>query len=97
MRPGNTDAVAPSTGAGESGKSTVLKQMKLIYSQGFSKNERLEWKPVVFSNIVQSFKVIFEAMGDQDIAFENPDNEVCLEFSLSLSFLLRSRLEHSSH
>ena len=28
------------TGAGESGKSTILKQMKLIYSQGFSKSER---------------------------------------------------------
>ncbi|UPL00627.1 hypothetical protein LCI18_011561 [Fusarium solani-melongenae] len=62
-------------GAGESGKSTVLKQMKLIYSQGFSKNEKLEWKPVIFSNIVQSFKVISEAMGEHNIAFENPDNE----------------------
>lgn len=66
------------TGAGESGKSTVLKQMKLIYSQGFSKNEKLEWKPVVFSNIVQSFKIIHEAMTDQSIEFENPDNKVCL-------------------
>ncbi|PKS07835.1 hypothetical protein jhhlp_006443 [Lomentospora prolificans] len=37
-------------GAGESGKSTVLKQMKLIYAQGFSKSEKLEWKPVVFNN-----------------------------------------------
>lgn len=64
-------------GAGESGKSTVLKQMKLIYSQGFSKNEKLEWKPVVFNNIVQSFKVIFEAMEELHIPFENPDNEVC--------------------
>ncbi|KAM0418831.1 hypothetical protein ACHAPT_012196 [Fusarium lateritium] len=62
-------------GAGESGKSTVLKQMKLIYSQGFSKNEKLEWKPVIFSNIVQSFKVISEAMSEHNIAFENPDNE----------------------
>lgn len=50
--------------------------MKLIYSQGFSKNEKLEWKPVVFSNIVQSFKVIFEAMQELGIDFENPDNEV---------------------
>ncbi|KAL1840488.1 hypothetical protein VTJ49DRAFT_440 [Mycothermus thermophilus] len=33
-------------GAGESGKSTVLKQMKLIYAQGFSKTEKMEWKPV---------------------------------------------------
>lgn len=65
-------------GAGESGKSTVLKQMKLIYAQGFSKNEKLEWKPVVFSNIVQSFRVIFEAMEELSIPFEVPENEVSL-------------------
>lgn len=50
--------------------------MKLIYSQGFSKNEKLEWKPVVFSNIIQSFQIISEAMEELGIAFENPDNEV---------------------
>jgi guanine nucleotide-binding protein subunit alpha, other len=66
------------TGAGESGKSTILKQMKLIYAQGFSKNERLEWRPVVFNNVVQSFKTISEAMTELDIAFENPDNEVSI-------------------
>lgn len=52
--------------------------MKLIYSQGFSKNEKLEWKTVVFSNIIQSFKVIFEAMEEMGIDFENPENEVSL-------------------
>ncbi|KAK2609286.1 G-Protein alpha subunit [Conoideocrella luteorostrata] len=62
-------------GAGESGKSTILKQMKLIYSQGFNKHERLEWKPVVFSNIVQSFRTIFEAMTELNYKFDSPDNE----------------------
>ncbi|TQS33135.1 hypothetical protein Golomagni_06529 [Golovinomyces magnicellulatus] len=62
-------------GAGESGKSTILKQMKLIYSQGFTKNERLDWKPVVFSNIVQSFRTISEAMTELNFEFDNPDNE----------------------
>jgi guanine nucleotide-binding protein subunit alpha, other len=62
-------------GAGESGKSTVLKQMKLIYAQGFSKTEKLEWKPVVFNNVVQAFRLIFEAMNELDIPFENPENE----------------------
>lgn len=62
-------------GAGESGKSTVLKQMKLIYSQGFSNNEKLEWKPVIFSNIVQSFQVITDAMQEMGIEFENKENE----------------------
>ena len=63
-------------GAGESGKSTILKQMKLIYSQGFSDHEKLEWKPVIFNNIVQSFKTISEAMTELSIDFENPENEV---------------------
>lgn len=63
-------------GAGESGKSTVLKQMKLIYATGFSKNEKLEWKPVVFNNIVQSFRLIHDAMSDMNIAFEKPESEV---------------------
>lgn len=52
--------------------------MKLIYAQGFSKNEKLEWKPVVFNNIIQAFKLIFEAMNELDIKFENPENEVCI-------------------
>ena len=49
--------------------------MKLIYTQGFSKTEKLEWKPVVFNNIVQSFRLIFDAMQELDIPFENKDNE----------------------
>lgn len=69
-------------GAGESGKSTILKQMKLIYSQGFSKSERLDWKPVVFSNIVQSFRTINEAMSELNYDFDNPDNEVRLTHDL---------------
>lgn len=50
--------------------------MKLIYAQGFSKNEKMEWKPVVFTNIVQSFRLIYDAMNDLGITFENPENEV---------------------
>jgi guanine nucleotide-binding protein subunit alpha len=64
------------SGAGESGKSTVLKQMKLIYAQGFSKSEKLEWKPVIFNNIVQSFRLIFDAMNDLGLKLESEDNEV---------------------
>lgn len=63
-------------GAGESGKSTILKQMKLIYTQGFSKNERLDFKPVIFNNIVQSFKTISEAMAEMGFDYDSPDNEV---------------------
>lgn len=54
--------------------------MKLIYSQGFTKHERLEWKPVVFSNIIQSFRTIFEAMQELNYGFDNPDNEAGLSY-----------------
>lgn len=75
------------TGAGESGKSTVLKQMKLIYATGFSKNEKLEWKPVVFNNIVQSFRLIYDAMTELNIAFEQPESEVCLRRTAHLRMI----------
>ncbi|CAN8106192.1 unnamed protein product [Discula destructiva] len=75
-------------GAGESGKSTVLKQMKLIYATGFSKTEKLEWKPVVFNNIIQSFRMIYDAMTEFNIPFEKPESEkdmeqVLIEYELS--------------
>ena len=50
--------------------------MRLIYAQGFSKSEKLEWKPVIFNNVVQSMRVIFDAMHDCGIEFENKENEV---------------------
>lgn len=50
--------------------------MKLIYTAGFSKAELLEWKPVVFNNIVQAFRLIYDAMGALAIEFENKENEV---------------------
>lgn len=54
----------------------MLKQMKLIYAQGFSKTEKLEWKPVVFNNIIQSFRLIFDAMNDLGLKLDSEDNEV---------------------
>ncbi|KAK2755330.1 g protein alpha subunit [Colletotrichum kahawae] len=80
-------------GAGESGKSTVLKQMKLIYAQGFSKNEKLEWKPVVFNNIVQSFRLIQDAMTEMHIEFSNPENEA----SITRIRQLRAVASHLAH
>jgi len=52
--------------------------MKLIYAQGFSKTEKLEWKPVVLLNVIQSMRVIFDAMEDYSIEFEHKENEVSL-------------------
>ncbi|KAI8908865.1 guanine nucleotide binding protein, alpha subunit [Powellomyces hirtus] len=62
-------------GAGESGKSTIIKQMKLIHDNGYSPDERLAFKEIIFSNTVQSMRVIMEAMYNMNIALTNPANE----------------------
>ncbi|KAJ2387062.1 guanine nucleotide-binding protein subunit alpha, partial [Coemansia sp. RSA 2603] len=43
-------------GAGESGKSTIIKQMKLIHDGGYSQDERESFKEVIFSNTIQSMR-----------------------------------------
>lgn len=63
-------------GAGESGKSTVLKQMRVIHTGGFSKSERKQWRVVIFSNLVNAFQTILQAMQDQETEFEDEDNIV---------------------
>lgn len=64
-------------GAGESGKSTVLKQMRLIHTKGFSKEERKQWKVTIFQNLLHAFQVVFGAMEEQDVEFAEESNIVC--------------------
>lgn len=47
-------------GPGESGKSTVLKQMKLIHGIGFTDYERIQYTKVLWSDTVQSMKILLE-------------------------------------
>ncbi|CAK5278893.1 unnamed protein product [Mycena citricolor] len=61
-------------GAGESGKSTVLKQMKLIYYDGYNAQERDAYKEIIFSNTIQSMRAILEAMPQLDISLA-PQND----------------------
>ncbi|XP_001641755.2 guanine nucleotide-binding protein G(i) subunit alpha [Nematostella vectensis] len=60
-------------GAGESGKSTIVKQMKIIHEHGYSKEECTQYKQVVYSNTIQSMIAIIRAMGTLKIEFGHPD------------------------
>jgi len=60
-------------GAGESGKSTIVKQMKIIHEDGYSKDECLQYKAVVYSNTLQSLITIVKAMGKLKIEFEEAE------------------------
>ncbi|TGZ81564.1 guanine nucleotide binding protein, alpha subunit [Ascodesmis nigricans] len=61
-------------GAGESGKSTILKQMKLIHASGFSKSDRDDYKVIIFQNLLSSLKSIREHMDGYGLTYENPEN-----------------------
>ncbi|KAG2366288.1 G protein alpha-subunit [Suillus spraguei] len=61
-------------GAGESGKSTVLKQMKLIHHGGYNDSERDSYKEIIYSNTIQSMRAILEAMPQLDISL-SPQND----------------------
>jgi len=39
-------------GAGDAGKSTIMKQMKIIHKDGFSSEERLVYRSIIFDNLV---------------------------------------------
>lgn len=49
-------------GAGESGKSTILKQMKLIHEGSYTDKERENYKEIIYSNTVQSMHVSPESV-----------------------------------
>nr|XP_005297027.1 guanine nucleotide-binding protein G(t) subunit alpha-3 [Chrysemys picta bellii] len=59
-------------GAGESGKSTIVKQMKIIHKDGFSNQECMEFRSVIYSNILQSILAIVKAMSTLGIDYKNP-------------------------
>ncbi|RKP21588.1 G-alpha-domain-containing protein [Rozella allomycis CSF55] len=43
-------------GSGESGKSTIVKQMKIIHQDGYSNEELLAFRPDIFRNLTESLK-----------------------------------------
>lgn len=47
-------------GAGESGKSTLFKQMVSLYGKGYSEKERKSYKAVVYSNTITAMKCLLE-------------------------------------
>lgn len=71
-------------GAGESGKSTVLKQFKLINQGAYSIEERDSYREIVFSNTLQSMRVVLDAMENLDIPLADGNNATRAEIILSL-------------
>jgi guanine nucleotide-binding protein G(o) subunit alpha len=62
-------------GTGESGKSTILKQMKIIHMDGYSKEDYEQYREIVYSNTIQSLATIIHAMETLNIPFSETGRE----------------------
>lgn len=56
-------------GTGESGKSTILKQMKILHSGGFSMEERMNYRLDIYRNITEGIQQIIKAIRELDVNF----------------------------
>jgi GTPase SAR1 family protein len=63
-------------GAGESGKSTIAKQVKLIHlSHTFSEPEVLQYKTTIYENVITSMQTLIQAANDWDYEFSKEGKE----------------------
>ncbi|GAA5952421.1 hypothetical protein JCM3765_001968 [Sporobolomyces pararoseus] len=99
-------------GPGESGKSTLVKQMRLVYSRPYSPEDCREYKEIVFSNTLQSMQVVLHGFGILKIDFppqldnaaillENleVDSAICPttgDFEIDVAQAIKSVWEHPS-
>ncbi|XP_064606328.1 guanine nucleotide-binding protein subunit alpha-12-like [Liolophura sinensis] len=60
-------------GAGESGKSTFLKQMRIIHGQDYDEDALKEFKCVVYGNIVKGMRVLIDARNKLGIPWGSQD------------------------
>ncbi|XP_066995562.1 guanine nucleotide-binding protein subunit alpha homolog [Anabrus simplex] len=61
-------------GAGESGKSTFLKQMRIIHGIKFEPEQMKEYQHVIYQNIIKGMKVLVDARAKLNIPWGNISN-----------------------
>jgi G-protein alpha subunit. len=75
------------SGPGESGKSTFVKQMRIIHGSGFSEDDRRNFVRVVHHNLCVAMQTLIKAMEKLQIQYDDISNVVS---SLNLIFITGS-------
>jgi GTPase SAR1 family protein len=65
-------------GAGQSGKSTLFKQMISLYGTGFGEAERESYRPIIFGNVISSMQTLLE----QADTFSSEDQKYLVDSKL---------------
>ncbi|PIO76014.1 g-protein alpha subunit [Teladorsagia circumcincta] len=61
-------------GAAESGKTTLLEQIRLLYKQNYSDTEFMHRKAFIYNNILISIRKLINRMQETNTAYDNPEN-----------------------
>uniref|UniRef100_A0A915JF98 Guanine nucleotide-binding protein subunit alpha n=1 Tax=Romanomermis culicivorax TaxID=13658 RepID=A0A915JF98_ROMCU len=62
-------------GTGESGKSTFIKQMRIIHGSGYSDEDKRGFVRLVYQNIFMAMQSMIRAMENLKISYGDPTNE----------------------
>ncbi|XP_033974656.1 guanine nucleotide-binding protein subunit alpha-14 [Trematomus bernacchii] len=62
-------------GTGESGKSTFIKQMRIIHGGGYTEEDKRSYAKLVFQNILTSMQTMTRAMEALGIHLADPNNQ----------------------
>ncbi|XP_075427458.1 guanine nucleotide-binding protein G(s) subunit alpha isoform X5 [Ascaphus truei] len=73
-------------GAGESGKSTIVKQMKILHVNGFNAEEKRKNVQDIKNNIKEAIETIVTAMGNlaPPVELAKPENQFRIDYVLNL-------------
>lgn len=78
-------------GSGESGKSTIVKQMKIIHQNGYTVDELALYRLTIYKNLIDCAKALIGAMRQFSI---EPVDLVNVEFS---NYLLDYQVDPDPH
>ena len=68
-------------GISQAGKTTLLTQMRLIYADGYDSSERIDFLPILISNLLDGFKSI---LGEASEPMTEARSEIVSRLNLSL-------------
>ena|SRR3990167_10529326 len=72
-------------GAGESGKSTFAKQIKILFLEGYSKQELSFYKDIIHSNVVTGMRTILHEVEKRNLT---------LSVDLEVSYLTKKYIKN---
>jgi len=76
-------------GAGESGKSTIFKQIVTLYGKGYSEDDRKKYIDLIHANIIGSIQSILHATDNLNRQFPELNTVISSDLSVQKEFLLR--------